>query len=156
MSEITEEQLAFKDHVRAIPEEAYDFSDIPIPQGLGSATLEAVLGLHEELEGHADWYGRAPKLRERREIAKLLQSLPEDDALASDQIDSMVAVASLVLYRIQDGQFRRATFGEVLDEFDELDELLGLARKFKVLPEEDEAAEKKGDPQTETPTGEPS
>jgi hypothetical protein len=80
------------------------------------ASLSALLGGYEAMEGHAGFYGRAPKLRQQIEIAKISESRSEA-ASSAENIVGAAEMARLAIFRQDRDEVRNATMNELMDEF---------------------------------------
>lgn len=127
--------------------EAFDFSDIPLPvqKAEARASLEAMIGGFTEEIATCDgvFYARPPKLREQRELLRIkreLDAIPADSPDADERfLDSLIALATCVLYVRSSEGARRATSEEIACAFSalEVQEAVARATGWKALEGEE-------------------
>lgn len=91
-----------------------------------SASLSALLGSFEAVPGHEGFYGRAPKLRQQVEIAKLSENMKEANTMSANLIET-AEMARLTIFKCTGETMVNVSTDEFLDEFtaDETVEFLG-------------------------------
>ncbi len=115
-------------------------SEVAEKRKMEKPTLASLLGQYEPIKGHPHFYGRAPKLRQQIEIARLSDATG-DDASTATNLESTAALARLSVYKCVEGNMNQVTLDEFLDEFDAT-ETISLLSQFlglKVQPKEEGA-----------------
>lgn len=91
-------------------------------------SLPQLIGSYEAIEGHPGFYGRAPKLRQQIEIARISESAQASNSMAANLVET-AEMARLAIFKNENGQMVGISVDEFLDEFDAT-ETVGFLTKY--------------------------